>query len=527
MHAYSLVSPTLPQTQQLLMEGGDARISPGKDGTTNKYGCSTNPDPHVLAFGSSTASSISERSYLAADKLRSQLLNYLATEESHITYNRELNRIRQELLTLCEIDSPNSVDIIFAASGTDIHLISAQLVSETDSSSTLIIMMDANETGRGVPNALSGKHFSEHSALGHKVQEGNTLDGIKGIEVATVSIRLQDGSPRKSQDIDFDVENLVGKAIKNKQKVLIVIVDVSKTGMIAPSVECVLNLHQRFFSSVDVLVDACQFRICNTTLHGYLNQGFMVAVTGSKFLTGPTFSGALFIPKTLEDRLSKRKLPKALSAYSSRAEWPSDWAATEALINIPNFGLLLRWEAALAELKAFRTIDELEIKKFLKEFANVIQQRLSNDPTFLPLSVPTINRQPLVQNQSWDQIPTILPFILCDPHSREPKPLSVEKTLKIYQLLQKDLTGQLKEINDENNNIAALKCQLGQPVSCGDWNGVSISALRICASTRLIVEAIENNERKFSKVIEEALAVIDKLALLANMDLLGIKENHL
>jgi hypothetical protein len=59
--------------------------------------------------------------------------------------------------------------------------------------------------------------------------------------------------------------------------------------------------------------------------------------------------------------------------------------------------------------------------------------------------------------------------------------------------------------------IAALRCQVGQPVPCGHRNGVPLSALRLCASARLVVEAASGGA---AQVIARAMAVLDKAAWL-------------
>lgn len=64
----------LPSTQDLLLEGGDTRILLDLLRGTNRYGCVPYPDPGMLAFGSSTASSISEDGFAAAERLRQRLL---------------------------------------------------------------------------------------------------------------------------------------------------------------------------------------------------------------------------------------------------------------------------------------------------------------------------------------------------------------------------------------------------------------------------------------------------------------------
>ncbi|MEB0141383.1 hypothetical protein QN363_20415, partial [Undibacterium sp. CCC2.1] len=85
--------------------------------------------------------------------------------------------------------------LIFAASGTDLHLIAAQLVAQrarqnretnkeknkeksedlSKTASLLVIMMEAEETGSGVPMAVAGRHFSSRSALGESVTVGTSI----------------------------------------------------------------------------------------------------------------------------------------------------------------------------------------------------------------------------------------------------------------------------------------------------------------------------------------------------------------
>src|SRR5262249_49057432 len=115
----------LPSTLQLLASGGDSRIDLAQG--QNKYGCPPFPEPDVLAYGSSTASTITSGSFAAAENLRLRLLRTTRTNTVAATYTRELARIREELLNLCELSDLPGVDVVFAASGTDTHLIAAQL----------------------------------------------------------------------------------------------------------------------------------------------------------------------------------------------------------------------------------------------------------------------------------------------------------------------------------------------------------------------------------------------------------------
>ena len=282
--------------------------------------------------------------------------------------------------------------------------------------------------------------------------------------------------------------------IKEGGRVLLVLVDISKTGMIAPSPSCAMELKERFPGFVEVLVDACQFRISSATLKAYLVQGFMVALTGSKFLTGPAFSGALLLPETVRTL----KTPGALSLSSSGFEWPETMGSGLTGTG-NNFGLLLRWEAALTEFRAFRSIPEKAVAEFLHTFARAISRRLTSDPHLEALTVPAINRLALTGKKCWDDIQTIFPFRLRKDGGRIEPP----ETLRIHGLLQKDLS------TCSSHPAASLRCSLGQPVRCGETG----SALRLCASARLIVEGVNNSD----VVIKRAESVFDKIDLLLHL----------
>ena len=507
----------LPATEQLLVEGGDARIELGSDGVSNRYGCAPLPDPGLLAFGSSTATGISEVGFAAADRLRGRLL---AEDGVHaVACVREFDRIRRELIDLCGVSDIPGVEAVFAASGTDLHLIAAQLAGGAEGSPTLAVMVDAAETGSHVPTALSGRHFSSRTPLGGSVNAGSAIMGAGTMEVATVPIRTADGSPRPAAIIDAEFEAMVMTAAALGRRVLLVLADVSKTGCIAPSPVLASALKRRLPDTLDVLVDACQFRIAPPTLSAYLAQEFMVAVTGSKFVTGPTFAGALLIPASAARRLRRRPLTHALRAYSSRADWPRDWEGAEVLDEVANVGLLLRWEAALQELRAFREVPGATIAAFLEAFAGAIGKRLRSNPVFEPLPVPSLERGPWQTTDCWDRLPTIFPFLLFKSRSPAGKtPLSRDQTALVYRMLQDDLSHHPGlNLAAESVDIVKLRCQFGQPVACGVKDGIPVSALRLCVSTRLVVEATVAGGRHARAVIERALAALDKTALVAGM----------
>jgi hypothetical protein len=505
-------SPTLdilPSTSQLLIAGGDERNALNPSTGLNKYGCQPFPDPQLLAFGSSTASVISDEGYAVANQLREQLLISLRTESHQAVYARKMQELRLEWLQLCEISDFPGLELIFSPSGTETHAIAAQLTDSNVLTPALVIMVEANETGSGVVSALNRHALNEHN----------------NVEVAQVPIRFEDGTPRPLTEIDAEVKILATKAVISDRRVLLILVDQSKTGLIAPSPACVMALQSLYPDNIEVLIDACQFRIGLPTLRAYIEQGFMVALTGSKFLTAPSFSAVLLLPEVVAGRLQKRTFPCGLISCSAKAHWPENWRFNPTQTDeqdltvrpelvedcVANFGLLLRLAVALEELRRFRAVSQTARINFLLAFAEAIHQRLSSDSHFEPLPVSKLDRRPLIEANNWDHLQTIFPFLLYKPQLSKREPLSREQTEIVYQQLQSSLW--TITLDHAEGNIALIRCQLGQPVACGIRNGIPVSALRLCLSSRLIVEAITQGDQGLS-VIDDALKTLDKTAWL-------------
>lgn len=494
--ATTSIAELLPPTAQLLVEGGDARIGLDASSAINQYGCPAVPDPDLLAFGSSTASVISARGHAAADRLRQHLQAACAAEEPATLYANELERVRRALCDLYGLgDSATTTapDIVFATSGTDLHLIAGQLAAHGASRPPLVVMIEAAETGSQVPAALRGNHFGNEPAA--RTSEGEAIDAIALLEIAAVAVRQPDGRPRPGAEVDAEVESRVACAVAEGRRVLLVVVDVAKSGLLAPSPACAIALARRFPDHLDVMIDACQFRIGAATLRAYLARGFMVAVTGSKFMTGPTFSGALLLPRAVSARWRARPLPATLGEYSTRAEWPAGWGVA-GLPDYANFGLLLRWEAALAEMRAFCALPEATVERILAAFADAVGQRLNGDPRFEALPVSPLERHDLVAVPGWDRRQTIFPFLL---RRADGGYLSAAEVATVYRGLQQGAAG--------------VRCQLGQPLSCGMRDAQPLAALRLCASARLVVDAAQDAAAE-AAVIARAMQALDQVAAL-------------
>jgi len=465
--------PSFPGVERWLVEGGDTRLDLDAASGLNKYGCAPRPAPSDFDFASSTASTVSPRGWTAAQGLADRLAESDSRVWRAVTYGREMDRVRAELLSLNGLEDMQGLDVIFAASGTDAHLLVADLVGDATRRPLVCLAIEPEETGSGVPAALNRRHFSTVTALGERVAMGEPVGVGDGGYVSVASRRL-DGSIRPPEEIAAELDAIIARADQAGRRVVLSVTDVSKTGLIAPDLETVVGLCWRYPDMLQVVIDACQFRLSPASLRAYLEHGFIVTVTGSKFLAGPCFSGAVFVPARQAKRLRARRLAPGMAAYAAAAEWPLDWAAGAHLPEAANFGLLLRWEAALAELRTFRSLDPAAIDAFAVRFADAVGQALAENPAFEPLASGSLDRAAIAAPPSWDARQTIFPFLL----RREGRYLGRAETEAVYRRL----------------SGAEIGVRLGQPVLCGERDGQPVSALRLCNSAPLIVEALTGGE---------------------------------
>jgi len=504
----------LPSAQALLCEGGDQRIARNRLTGLNAYGCAPRPDPDLVAFGSSTASTISTHGLEAAEGLRRRLLQALHGASPAAVYDREASRLRAELIRHSGLAGVNGLEAVIAASGTDLHMLISQLIACGAEGRALVVMGEASDTGSGVPAAVAGRHFGACAPFAATTQRGAPIAGAL-VDVQHVPARDAEGRLRETATVDAEVEALVAGAIDEGRRVMLIITDVSKTGLISPSPACALALSRRFPEALDVLVDGCQLRLSAATLNAYAERGWMIAVTGSKFLAGPAFSGALFIPKAIAERLRGRIVSPRLAAFSARGDWPEGWAIRARLDPRENFGLLLRWEAALEELRRLRRIPEPEVERFLADFTAAAEAAIAKTPTLEALPRRTLDRGPGVPD-GWDQTASILPFVMKGGGGSKPMlRLTPGETARVYELLRRDLAGALGGSGEPALRIAAaMRVEVGQPVACGMHDGAPVSALRLCASARLIVEACTDGGRR-DEILSEVGVALTKAAWLA------------
>ena len=142
-----------------------------------------------------------------------------------------------------------------------------------------------------------------------------------------------EGQARSVTEVDSAVLDAVAGATARGGGVLLQVMDSSKLGWRAPNDACVAEIARRWPGQVQVVVDACQMRLGRGRIEAYLDSGYMVLITGSKYFGGPAFAGALLLPAALLRPFLKRsvKLAPGLADYSSRSDWPKTYEALRLL----------------------------------------------------------------------------------------------------------------------------------------------------------------------------------------------------
>jgi hypothetical protein len=501
----------------LLAAGGDTRLTINPASGLNEYGCRPSPCPDALSFSSSTATSISARAYDRAEAARDALMRSAIEVGIEAAFDARVEAMRDELKAHLGL-APDLADVVFSPSGTDSQLQALFLARALLGPELVTVVVAADQTGSGTVNTARGCHFSVATANGSRVQKGEPIAGLASA-VTSVAIPLLDeaGQARSPAANDSMVFDAVERAVAGGSKVLLQVMDSSKFGWRAPSDECLEAITARWPDDVQVVVDACQMRVGRPRLRKYLARGYMVIVTGSKFFTGPPFSGALLVPGEFAGPLNATSaVPDGLLEYISCSDWPQAWPLLRARFPVrTNFGQWLRWEAAIEEIGAYYRVPDSFRNVALKTFGEAVQRLIAASPSLELL--PGGRRAPDVADEEMAER-TIFSFVI----RRGEGIASLSECRRLYRALAGHAAaGDLKP--------AAEACLIGQPVALGVPLGSDSSppaALRISAGARLVSEAWSSDAklayRNLQRAIDQAATAIANLeSLLVDLD--GLK----
>jgi hypothetical protein len=505
-------------TAEALMEtGGDIRLARDPLSALNGYGSSHRPRPWAITFASSTASSSSARGYVAADETRLRSTALLLTEDRHSPVQAVLDEVRHFLAATYGLAPGGAV--VLAASGTDTELLALALSHLVPPAAPILnILIAPEETGSGVPMAARGLHFAADTALGHDVAREAPIEGFRAdTKLATIALRQADGAVRDAANVEAEIEAAVKAGVEAGKRVILHVLDLSKTGLLAPGLGCLTVLRAAYGARLDIVVDACQVRLSPASVRHYLALDAVVLLTGSKFFTGPPFAGALLLPPAIAARLQTQALPAGLDAYFGRGEFPAFCPAASALPPSGNYGLGLRWHAAMAEMRAVLAVPPASRAKILRGFAAVVADEVNANPALALLPAPAIQRGK--NPEDWELCPSIFTFSMAHPH--EPgRCLTPAEARAVYLWLNADLSTVLPALNEDEKILAARICHIGQPVKLQRPDGCFIGVLRVSAGARLISGEPSHSDlpgdARLQREFSDLRTVFKKIALILN-----------
>ncbi|MGO8916546.1 MAG: hypothetical protein ACLQJR_11635 [Stellaceae bacterium] len=482
--AFARLAELFAPLAYLLAAGGDTRLHLDPASQLNGYGCRPFPRPEAFTFASSTATSISERAYEAAEAAREALVRAALGDGLEAAVEARVEALRGGLLDLLGL-AGSGTEIVFSPSGTDSALHAVFLARARLGSPIASVIAASDETGSGVAYASCGRHFSTLTAQGAAVEKGSPIAGLAE-DVASLAIPLREaGRVRPPAEIDAAVVAAVAEAVAAGSGVLLHVMDHSKLGARCPSHACLAEIRGRFGERVQLVIDACQLRLSRQRLAAHLAQGDMVMITGSKFFTGPPFSGALLVPASLSRRLgSGQGLPAGLADYTSRSDWPRAWTGLrDSLAEHANLGQLLRWTAALREMRDYFAVPEGFRRAALARFAEIVPGLIASEETLELL--PDGERRGGDADEEM-AVRTIFPFLV----RRAGRALGVADCVILYRALNTDVSVLLPaDASARQRRLAAQLCHIGQPVALTLPTGAAVAALRISAGARVVSES--------------------------------------
>jgi hypothetical protein len=450
--------------EEILTMGGDTRLAIDAGTGLSKYGCSNRPRPETLPFGSCTASSISTVGYEAAARLHRRLLAIDDEADLSSAVGERLDALRDEILFLLTHCSVPGVEVVLSPSGTDVELLALALRQGSDGAPVTNILVGPTEVGSGSPLAAAGRHFDTMTPNGDPREPGDPVDEkLAGCtEVVNVWVRDGNGLARAERDLDSEVEALVHEHTARGRRILLHVVAHSKTGLHAPSLATVNLLRARYGDQVLMVIDAAQGRFSRRGVAEVLNDGHMVVITGSKFFGGPPFCGALLVPPNVQpDACGLTRLPADFSDYFTADQLPPTWRRLGSdLPPTGNLGLLLRWTAAVAEMREYYSTPSQLRLRVLRAFEHLAPEILSSSP-----NIQVETSSPPILSDDFDRVlqskATVFSFSLRDADGRR---FDAESLRRVWHWLNIDACDLLPDGSASERRTMAACLHTGQPV---------------------------------------------------------------
>jgi hypothetical protein len=487
-------------TAVLLTAGGDDRLVVDWAAGENRYGVGPVPLPQVRSYSSCTASSPSPVGYAAGDRARRRLLALALDAALTTGLDHEWEELRRALVTtLLGSDAGDGVVVIPTPSGTDADSLALAVAAGAGRPVTTVLVAPL-ELGSGTALAVVGRAFSPRSPDGSELEPGALLEGMpadtrwRGVEV-----RDRDGRPRNPDVVEAEIDDHLASIVAADRQAVLHVVEGSKTGVRLPRSEAIARWAERYGQRLDVVIDAAQLRVEATTVAAHVAAGRLAIVTGSKFLAGPPFSGALLVPRTLVPRLRDRPCPDGLGAYLDRAATPPALRSLRrAAPPHPNVGLLLRWQAARAEHEAYLRIPPDTRDRVLRHLAAAAREHLAATAGVELVGSAEVVGAEDVGAEDVGAVPPRLEdvaSIFTFRVRQDERALDLDELRTLQRLLRTDLSAAVTtDVDAETRALLSRRFAFGQPVPLGP-DGAGGAGLRLAFGAPTLTRVVHDGDR--------------------------------
>lgn len=485
----------------LLSQGGDDRSTIDPVSLKNKYHSKTLPY-YDFQRSSCTSSSISLDTYLTLEQKHFDLM--AANEQGEIDAQTLFNNQNDEILSYFVTAAiKEKVSILSTPSGTDVEFLctwlgalrSKEIYINEPSSVTVFVNGDM-EVGSGTKLAAGLKHFSERAPQGHRLVKDEFVSELENIDIKVESFKTRDAKTNvyNSPESENKIYDMVENEVKNNRIVVFHYVHASKTGVCIPSYDMASKIKKDFGDRVIMVVDAAQMRLRSDSVEQYLEMGMNVIVTGSKFIGGAPFSGALLVnekdSKTFLD--AKNNLPNDFDQYFDDYGISSLVKRDDERASWVNWGLFMRWEVALHEMMQFDRIPLEFANRFIFEWGKRVEKMIESDK----FKVNILKESELLpsDDSSLSHANSIVPFEI------ETTPmLTLEQLKKIHARMT------IKRTRDD------IVCEIGQPVQISTGENKRY-ALRVALGAKNVIDAYRGpSSYHFDDCLEYLLSNDQKL----------------
>lgn len=462
----------------LLSQGGDDRSTIDPISLKNKYHSKTLPY-YDYQRSSCTSSSISLETYLSLEQKHFDLMaaNLLGEIDNETLFHNQNDEILSYFVTPA---IKEKVSILSTPSGTDVEFLCTWLgmlrgseIYGDDKISVSVFVNGDLEVGSGTKLAAGLKHFSSRAPQGHKLEKDISVSQFDNISINVESFKTRDEKTNvyNSPESEKAVYDKVKQEVQANKIVVFHYVHASKTGVCIPSYNMTKKIKEDFGDKVIMVVDAAQMRLRSDSVEQYLEMGMNVIVTGSKFIGGAPFSGALLVNEKDSQSFLEAKidLPVEFDQYFDQFGVSKLVKRVKSQKKWSNWGLFMRWEVALHEMKQFDRIPLEFANRFIYEWGKKVEKIIESEK----IKVNILKESALLPSDESSL-----------SHANSIVPFEIVTTPKLTQEQLKNIHARMTVKRTRDDII----CEIGQPVQISTGENKRY-ALRVALGAKNVIDA--------------------------------------